>query len=1283
MERGLLMADNHKRSDPIIASKSKSLGSFVKIDSISIDLADANVKSSSSHAAKCEHFSIRGYVSEIRKKNWKVCWPFDSDGDLNKFDQLEDTSVLPPLKTPNFRFWSCQNCVQETGSKSIPEDHGTDIYCCNIGSDSNKTCAQVHSSVSVLLTDCQQGPQSKVVEGKRVEAPTSTVGCGNEQHPSSCSTDKKEGKDEVRPTTIIANENALEDSVSHKMPRLNSVQTEVNPKRMQERHKDDTEALRLEGNGSVEACKPGCESHEDTNVELDITNKNFWNKNGIQTSEAKYQTSAEDNHKESMNAFGTCKRAGMVDKADNATKLQTDACHPLVLDECDYASSENFDKSSGLSRKKSRKVRLLSELVNKGDAKTDCIRIEDSPSNTISNISGAGIVSQGQVSVQENARVGLSDNKRRKFPEEEEQGCLEMSHPKSLNKKLKAFRRDEETTNAIAESVLEEDAVARPSLQADEKSNWNRHENERIPVVGKKKIKKCNDFGTCSSLVPPEDNVPLEAVDKVGNSSKGNATKSVSFTLTYDASTGRGIDQIPFPASEAEGKSGICKRKGKMPKVDNGQASLFPWNGMFRTSPKTREDVEIMHTGHPFHLAEDASAEKGLDLSLNSYLAAERCGKKSIPQSEDGFPSLSTWKDGSCKLDVFMRKNVEANYAANLKPSKSISNAFSGKGGHGELSSKFYTYTMPILNEEKNYTSQIEQGSCSLQQMDISRSRNKEKIVGVQKSSAVPVNRKHSNHKSDKMSQQAAVDDIPMEIVELMAKNQYERCLHDAEHNKNILENTNKARKAQVMDHSYGIGDLRISEETSQKRKPQARNAKNGITTRKNAGPAKQKSVDYSTYMNGKDFGVSHLDQMHCPTGFSALSQAQKKSTRDQFPAAGYSSCSCAQNCKWNGDMMGPGFSHSSLRTLATSNTCQSIPHPKEEAARLWSSGMPVHLPLTYSNPQKCPAQPSNVDMLLRPPGSLHKGNVNGDYDLNLFNLKSTNREKHTEEVGSGSFSRSNAEYSFSCKRHGSEPHQNAMGSFDLYSNETIPAMHLLSLMDAGMRSGAHFNMGGNPKFLKRPFPNDLYSKEYSAPDIGGYKATDTVKLPSSNCCGTNHHSEKSLDLFPMNPGGASTSSFQHSKGFRKATEFMGQGSLSCQKKEKIQNSNAPAQNRGPGSRKAACTGGGLGKNCGTIPVMQKGFLTVSDPMMFPQNCHTIEYPMLKKLEANNGNGAMNPPKSSSMSLMCSINRNPADFSLPEAGNEYMIRGEDLRVRKRINQSGDRNKRRRNRKQTP
>lgn len=56
MEKDISMDDNLiKRSDPIIASK--SVGSFVKIDSISIDLDDPN--DDNSHAGKCEHFSIR------------------------------------------------------------------------------------------------------------------------------------------------------------------------------------------------------------------------------------------------------------------------------------------------------------------------------------------------------------------------------------------------------------------------------------------------------------------------------------------------------------------------------------------------------------------------------------------------------------------------------------------------------------------------------------------------------------------------------------------------------------------------------------------------------------------------------------------------------------------------------------------------------------------------------------------------------------------------------------------------------------------------------------------------------------------------------------------------------------------------------------------------------------------------------------------------------------------------------------------------------------------------
>ncbi|XP_068313428.1 protein EMBRYONIC FLOWER 1-like isoform X1 [Pyrus communis] len=1225
MEKGLLIDNNHKRNDPIIASK--TVGSFVKIDSISIDLPDANDKSSS-HAGNCEHFTIRGYVAEVRKKNWKLCCPFPLDGELDKFDQ-EPTSLLPPLDPPKFRRWSCQNCVLESGSESIARDHGTDI---RIGSDSNNKYAQVphHSDAPLLLLDSEQGSISKTVDGKRVEAHVSVDGIVNEQHRSSSPFDKKEGRHEVAPTAITVNKNVLDDYASHEMPRLNSVEAEVDPKRTQERHK--AEAVNLEGNGSVEVWKSGCEIRDDTNIKLHFSNnKLFWNKNLTQNSEAEHRPSAEENHKESMNASGTCKIVGTVDRAGDATKGQTNINHPLH--DCDYASSENLDKSSSLNRKNGRKVRmrLLSEL---GDAKPDCFRTEDSPSNRISNTSGAGTVSQGQVSVQESARVDLGENNKRKLPEEEEQRSQGTSLPKSLNRKVRTSKRDEETTRRVEDSELEEDAVARISLQADMRSNWNRSEIERILAVGKKKIMKSNDIGVCSSLVPPKDVVPIEALDKVGSSSKGNAT-TIAFSIpAYDASTVREKDQIALPAPKAGRKSGSCKRKDKMPEVDNGLASLFPWP---TKGPNTRKDAEFMQTGHPFHRAEDSPAEKGLDLSLNSYLSAQRDDRKSIPQSEDGFPSWSTRKDGTGKLDEFIRKNAEANANLNRLP-KPVSNAFSGKIGHDDRSSNFFTYSMPIPNEKQNYRSQVE-GSL-LQQMDISHARNKDKIIEVPKNSAVTVSRKDSNHRAEKTSHKGAADDIPMEIVEFMAKNHYER-------NQKALEAGINSRNVQV--HSYGFGNLRILEETGEKRKPQARKAKDGATARKNVGPSKQKLVDFSTYIPEKD--TFRLDQMHCPTGFNAFSQPKKKmSTREQFPAAGYSSCSCAQNCKWNGDMMSHGLSNSSLRP--------SVPQSKEEAARLWSPAMPAQTPLTHYNPQKCAAQPSNVDMLSHPPGSLHKGNFHGDYGLKLFNLNATNLEKHSEGVGSEPFSRTNAEYSFTGKRNGTEPPKSSAGSFDLYSNETIPAMHLLSLMDAGMQSSPPFSIAGNPKFSKRPI--DFYSKEYSVVDAGGYKVTDTMKHQSSSCCGKNHIFERSLDLFPMNPGGTSTSSYP--KGFKRAA----------------------VENRGSRSQNSAFKGGVLGKNHGTIPVMHKGLSTLADSTMFPQDHHNTEYPMLQKLDTHKANGAMRPPRSSPNSLICTINKNPAEFSLPEDGNEYMISGKDLKVGKQRHGlvQVDQNKQLKKRKQT-
>ena len=54
MERSIVVEEDHCKSNCNTASKSE--GSFIQIDSISIDLVSAKDKSD---AGKCEHFSIR------------------------------------------------------------------------------------------------------------------------------------------------------------------------------------------------------------------------------------------------------------------------------------------------------------------------------------------------------------------------------------------------------------------------------------------------------------------------------------------------------------------------------------------------------------------------------------------------------------------------------------------------------------------------------------------------------------------------------------------------------------------------------------------------------------------------------------------------------------------------------------------------------------------------------------------------------------------------------------------------------------------------------------------------------------------------------------------------------------------------------------------------------------------------------------------------------------------------------------------------------------------------
>ncbi|CAA7054264.1 unnamed protein product, partial [Microthlaspi erraticum] len=85
--------------------------------SISIDLTDAV---NENDMAKCNHFSIRGYVAEAFENDMTQCWPFSK-----KSYRLMEQGIypLPPLSVPNDRRHDCTSCIRDilAGRPKDPE----------------------------------------------------------------------------------------------------------------------------------------------------------------------------------------------------------------------------------------------------------------------------------------------------------------------------------------------------------------------------------------------------------------------------------------------------------------------------------------------------------------------------------------------------------------------------------------------------------------------------------------------------------------------------------------------------------------------------------------------------------------------------------------------------------------------------------------------------------------------------------------------------------------------------------------------------------------------------------------------------------------------------------------------------------------------------------------------------------------------------------------------------------------------------------------------------------
>ncbi|XVE71038.1 hypothetical protein DITRI_Ditri10aG0118000 [Diplodiscus trichospermus] len=1231
METTIAIKETHQSCSSNLVAK--SVEPPIKTGSISIDLNNAN---DDIDTGKCEHFSIRGYASEMRKRDWKKCWPFALDGGQNISE--EQNCKLPPLLVPKFRWWCCQNCLQEIGAKGCINGERT------VADSSSKvksfgSCPNVssHGDAVTWLSDLQQVGKINV-ESRKHDADTCLNVDSSDCHPLFI--DKSEKRAEIADIPIVGQNDVLENTINKETHISNYAGIEVISSLMQQ-------SLCIDDKG----------------VKLPQSNPKCIVMGATETHQTGKHASACDQQMELVKACGSYGTTSMVNRVPDAIKTHS-AEHPsLELDDCDYASSESAEillgiASGSLHRRKTRKVRLLTELLGKnGGEKTDLMSTEDSPSTAIPD-APVGIDSmpapQGQVNIQGNVASSLAHSRKRKLPPDEEWRPGEMSSPHNGHKALRTFKRGAETDNGIASSDSE-GTVNRSSSQAAVKSHLVRFKVDKSPILGKKKKKKTQNSDGCLSLSLSGENMQKERQKKPADITKNNATDIIPYK-SEDVSTGNGLDTFPEFSQKAEKRSNLLKKKSKMHQDHDGHGSAIPWNNaILREGMTSRKDVRIREIGSiavPLEVTRDASAEKGLQFSLNNCLPAKRYDAKYSTPIRDEVPCILPWRRQVLSEYEIGRKDLKMNYVGESSfPSKS--------GMHVDLNNNPTTYRIPFLNEKQMLRSHAEVGNCSLiKQVDFSGTSNNGKTVELQDHSTVP--RKHYDQQAEMASEQGGLDDIPMEIVELMAKNQYERCLPDSEIDKQLSKTTNSTRNNQRVDLNkvYGNEEMSLFHEKTDKPKPQAKDGRIGKIARgDNVESRGQKSVDYFPHVN-------QLGQSYSPAGFRPFHLCGEKPLNGVgFSGSNSSRQNSAQNCQWIGNMVGQRSSHASMQASGACNTCHSAPQQNKEAARLWPSMMPSMIPNSvpylYGIPEKCAHQVPKVDVLSHCPGSLPKKDTSGNDDWNFLSLAS-NFEKHSRKFDSQVLRRTHADYPFACKHN---------GSLDLYSNETIPAMHLLSLMDAGLQSGAPVDVDGNQRFGKKTsFLHGHHSKEFLSLPSGGY-GINSMKQPSHDCYGKSHIPESFCECMSATPALGPSTSFQHDKSFKKATDFTGQFSLKSREKDKKKCSDSQRQNRNNRSQKLVSSSSGLNTTCGSIPVhsMPKLVLGSSDFMMFP---HAIESATRQKREACTMGGTLFDPKCGSDKEICCINRNPADFSVPEAGNVYMIRGEDLKLGRYAPSSG-------------
>ncbi|MED6162920.1 hypothetical protein PIB30_075025 [Stylosanthes scabra] len=957
---------------------------FVRVNSISIDLP---IGGGAANKA-CEHFTIRGYVSDIRKKDWRKCWPF-------RMDESDDNPLpLPSLEAPKFRWWGCENCQQAIANEV---NHGNDQPDV---SHRNGGVSDCNCSNAVFNSCTQESPVASAATPVNAEfdlnIPIDLTG----------DTDELSVRNEIENNNAEIVQNRITDHNIGSVINLNHQLSSVTLPEVPPDHMEECHINKIASEANVE------KSSSDINE-------------GTPTSE---ENQGHSGLRQSASILRECTLAVGDNVNDHATEHLSpvaDSNHDVPVENEDEIfrnrQDRDVERSTSLTRKRPRKMRLLKDLLNEnGESKTNKSTanglLSHCPLNQSATSDTPSISPEKVHAPVDSTLTNRARGRKRKFVVDEESRSTDMCS-QMVDSEIQNPRGVSRTDNTAEKRHKAVEHVDKHLISRSQEGQW-RESGSTVDFTNKENDKLSED------------------------SFARTATKNMSSRVEHVA---------------------------------------VPWTKCTSNGEELSEERHLPLKGFP------------LEQIFN---------KQNMSQREIQLPVFTPFQEGTSRARHRSMDRKTNYFGTRKNHSIDVSNAIPKRGKE-------------VYVEGTNWT------------------RNNNKMIEVVD---LDNSLERCNDLTEDDSDNGSEDDIPMEVVEILARNQYERSLPDVENLSCQREMSDQREKDQVSDVRIGI------------------NRRQG-----NAFPGKENSSNFFSSLKANQFGIADSSTLH-PSSFGL-----------EVPQT---------------EHMSSNWSHYSPMKGQNNASKRNVSQPTS----------------------------SNLDFISLRSGLTQRQNRRRDIiDLNYPSSHYTDREKHPTNTDSGNMSSMNTERTIAGRSNETEHDRYQSESRDMRSNEAIHALHLLSLTGAGREIDTSSTAGRSPKMVRRPSNPGTCSANLERKIHGSPQRQISEYFHSVNL---SDKSQNRLDS-PF----LATSSDQHGRKLRNP-DFRDQ--------------NLPRH------------GNGITMSTSNIAMQNGDSLQLRGP--------NLERETPDQLRSN----VSEPSQSISVSTIV-VNRNPAEFTVLEDGNPYMINGEDLK----------------------